>query len=134
MIPRNLLTSGISPPLYHIVVYYGHFVSFLRESLAPIISICFIPGEVFAEPLTDRAAAVLAAGNHSSGSTNNGKPIALLTPIGETNLEETLSAVRRARTIQSVRKLQQTSMRRGTAELSESEIREEIDRARTEHS
>jgi antitoxin (DNA-binding transcriptional repressor) of toxin-antitoxin stability system len=66
--------------------------------------------------------------------TNNGKPIALLTPIGETNLEETLSAVRRARTIQSVRKLQQTSMRRGTAELSESEIREEIDRARTEHS
>jgi antitoxin (DNA-binding transcriptional repressor) of toxin-antitoxin stability system len=66
--------------------------------------------------------------------TNNGKPIALLTPIGETNLEETLSAVRRARAIQSVRKLQQTSMRHGTAELSESEIREEIDRARTEHS
>ena len=66
--------------------------------------------------------------------TNNGKPIALLTPIGETNLEETLSAVRRARAIQSVRKLQQTSMRRGTTELSESEIQEEIDQARTEHS
>jgi len=66
--------------------------------------------------------------------TNNGKPIALLTPIGDTNLEETLSAVRRARAIQSVKKMQQTSMRRGTTELSASEIQAEIDQTRTEHS
>jgi len=66
--------------------------------------------------------------------TNNGKPIALLTPVGDTNLEETLSAVRRARAIQSVKKMQQTSMRRGTSELSASEIQAEIDQTRTEHS
>jgi hypothetical protein len=30
--------------------------------------------------------------------------------------------------------MQQTSQRRGTAELSDSEIREEIEQARTEHS
>ncbi|MFP4267234.1 MAG: type II toxin-antitoxin system Phd/YefM family antitoxin [Spirochaetaceae bacterium] len=66
--------------------------------------------------------------------TNNGKPIALLTPVGDTNLEETLSAVRRARAIQSVKKMQQTSMRRGTTELSASEIQAEIDQTRTEHS
>jgi len=66
--------------------------------------------------------------------TNNGKPIALLTPIGDTNLEETLSAIRRARAIQSVKKMQQTSMRRGTSELSASEIQAEIDQTRTEHS
>ena len=66
--------------------------------------------------------------------TNNGKPIALLTPVGDTNLEETLSAVRRARAIQSVKKMQQTSMRRGTTGLSEYEIQGEIDQTRTEHS
>ncbi len=66
--------------------------------------------------------------------TNNGKPIALLTPIGEANLEETLSAVRRSRAIQSVKHMQQASMRGGTTELSESEIQGEIDQTRTEHS
>ncbi len=66
--------------------------------------------------------------------TNNGKPIALLTPVGDANLEETLAAVRRAHAIQSVKQMQQASMRRGTTELSESEIQEEIDRTRTERS
>jgi antitoxin (DNA-binding transcriptional repressor) of toxin-antitoxin stability system len=66
--------------------------------------------------------------------TNNGKPMALLTPIGEANLEETLSAVRRARALQSVKQMQQASMRGGTTGLSESEIQGEIDRSRTEHS
>ena len=65
--------------------------------------------------------------------TNNGKPIALLTPVGDANLVETLAAVRRAHAIQSVKQMQQTSTRRGTNELSESEIQEEIDRTRTEH-
>ncbi|MDZ7792601.1 MAG: type II toxin-antitoxin system Phd/YefM family antitoxin [Spirochaetia bacterium] len=66
--------------------------------------------------------------------TNNGKPIALLTPVGDANLEETLAAVRRAHAIQSVKQMQQTSMRRGTTGLPESEIQDEIIRARTEHS
>ncbi len=66
--------------------------------------------------------------------TNNGKPIALLTPVGDANLEETLAAVRRAHAIQSVKQMQQTSMSRGTTALSESEIQGEIDRSRTEHS
>ena len=66
--------------------------------------------------------------------TNNGKPIALLTPVGEANLEETLAAVRRARAIQSVKQMQKTSQRRGTTDLSEPEIREEIEQARTDQS
>jgi antitoxin (DNA-binding transcriptional repressor) of toxin-antitoxin stability system len=71
---------------------------------------------------------------HEMVITNNGKPIALLTPIGEANLEETLAAVRRAHAIQSVKQMQQASMRRGTTGLSESEIQGEIDQTRTEHS
>ncbi len=66
--------------------------------------------------------------------TNNEKHSALFTPVGEAKLEETLSAVRRARAIQSVKQMQQTSMNRGTSEIPESEIREEIDRIHTEHS
>ena len=66
--------------------------------------------------------------------TNNGKPIALLTPIGDSNMEETLSAVRRARALQSVKQMQHVSIRRGTSELSASEIQDEIDRTRSEHS
>ena len=37
--------------------------------------------------------------------TNNGKPIALLTPLSDENLEETLSAIRRARAANALRQI-----------------------------
>jgi len=62
--------------------------------------------------------------------TNNGKPIALLTPISDTSLEDTLSAIRQARTINAVKLMQQNSMKTGTNTLSKEEIEEEIQKTR----
>jgi antitoxin (DNA-binding transcriptional repressor) of toxin-antitoxin stability system len=58
--------------------------------------------------------------------TNNGKPIALLTPISDTNLEDTLSTIRRARAINAVKSLQQISIENQNNELSNKEIEAEI--------
>ncbi|NQT59536.1 MAG: type II toxin-antitoxin system prevent-host-death family antitoxin [Bacteroidetes bacterium] len=58
--------------------------------------------------------------------TNNGKPIALLTPLSDENLEETVKAVRKARAINSVRAMQEISMKSGNSELSNDEIENEI--------
>ena len=41
--------------------------------------------------------------------TNNGKPIALLTPLSDETLEETVSAVRRAKAINAMKKMQEIS-------------------------
>ena len=62
--------------------------------------------------------------------TNNGKPIALLTPLSDETLEGTLSAVRQARAIEAVRKMQQISRERGVSTIGEGEIDDEIHRAR----
>jgi len=61
--------------------------------------------------------------------TNNGKPVALLTPISDKTLEETLSAVRRAKAINAVKLLQQQSVRNGTDKMTLEEINAEIKRA-----
>ena len=58
--------------------------------------------------------------------TNNGKPIALLTPISDTNLEDTLSTIRRARAINAVKSLQQISIENKNNELTDEEIEAEI--------
>ena len=58
--------------------------------------------------------------------TNNGKPIALLTPLSAENLEDTVKAVRKARAINSVRSMQEKSMKSGSSELSNDEIENEI--------
>ena len=55
---------------------------------------------------------------HEMVITNNGKPIALLTPINDSNLEETLSTVRRAKAAKAVRTMQEKSRERGTNEMS----------------
>ncbi len=62
--------------------------------------------------------------------TNNGKPIALLTPISDINLEETLKAVRTARAINAVKKMQDISMRNGNISLSDEDIQKEINESR----
>jgi antitoxin (DNA-binding transcriptional repressor) of toxin-antitoxin stability system len=64
--------------------------------------------------------------------TNNGKPVALLTPLTDKTLEETLSAVRKAKAINAVKLLQQQSAKNGTDKMTLEEINAEIKRARKE--
>ena len=45
--------------------------------------------------------------------TSNGKPMAILTAIGEESLETTLAALRRDRAVQAVRGIQRDSAKRG---------------------
>ncbi len=64
--------------------------------------------------------------------TNNGKPIALLTPLSDETLEETVSAVRRARAVNAVRQMRRIADERGLSSMTEEEIQSEIDAARHE--
>ena len=62
--------------------------------------------------------------------TNNGKPIALLTPISDTTLEDTLASVRRARAIQAVKTMQADAAKRGVSNMTPEEVEREINEAR----
>lgn len=62
--------------------------------------------------------------------TNNGKPIALLTPLNDSDMEDTLSAVRRARAMNAVKKMQYSSVKSGLAGISNEEIEKEIKESR----
>jgi antitoxin (DNA-binding transcriptional repressor) of toxin-antitoxin stability system len=62
--------------------------------------------------------------------TSNGRPIALLTPMGEDNLEDSLRAIRRARAAVAVDRMQQESMKTGRNLLSAEDIDEEIQKVR----
>jgi antitoxin (DNA-binding transcriptional repressor) of toxin-antitoxin stability system len=64
--------------------------------------------------------------------TNNGKPIALLTPLSDRNLEETLAAIRKAKAINAVKLIQQESMKNGTDKMTLEEINYEIKASRKE--
>ena len=58
--------------------------------------------------------------------TSNGRPIAILAAISETNLEESLTAFRQARAIEAVASLQRQSADQGTNNLTIDEIDAEI--------
>jgi antitoxin (DNA-binding transcriptional repressor) of toxin-antitoxin stability system len=62
--------------------------------------------------------------------TNNGKPIALLTPLRDRTLENTLAAIRQAKAINAVKLIQQESLKRGMKKITMEEIDEEIKRIR----
>ena len=62
--------------------------------------------------------------------TNNGRPIALLTPLSDVDLEETLRAIRKARALGAVQKMQAISLRNGNAGMSDEEIQKEISESR----
>jgi len=62
--------------------------------------------------------------------TNNGRPIALLTPISDETLEETVRALRRVRAMNAVQEMQLSSIRKGIDKLSEEEIKTEISQTR----
>ena len=62
--------------------------------------------------------------------TNNGHPVAILAAVGESNVEESLAAFRRARAVDAVASMQGRSVARGTQKLTEAEIEAEIVAAR----
>ena len=66
--------------------------------------------------------------------TSNGKPIALLCATSEESLEESLSAVRRARAQAAMSAMQQASLKTGTDRMSIDDINREIATARAERS
>ncbi|HVF58693.1 MAG TPA: type II toxin-antitoxin system Phd/YefM family antitoxin [Thermoanaerobaculia bacterium] len=62
--------------------------------------------------------------------TVDGRPVAVLAPVREEQLAETLAALRRARALAAVTELQRLSSERGLAVISPEEIDEEIQAAR----
>ncbi len=58
--------------------------------------------------------------------TSNGRPVAILSAVNESNLEESLSAFRQARSVDAVADLQRRSVQEGKANLSMDEIEAEI--------
>lgn len=62
--------------------------------------------------------------------TTNGRPVAVLTPVGEDDLEESLAAWRQVRATRAIAGLQRESVQRGTDNLSMDEIDAEITAAR----
>lgn len=58
--------------------------------------------------------------------TSNGKPIAIISSVSENNLEESLSAFRRARAISAVAEIQKKSVELGTDKTTLDEINQEI--------
>lgn len=58
--------------------------------------------------------------------TNNGRPIAILAAINDSNLEESLMAFRQARAVESIASLQRISADKGTDKITIEEIDAEI--------
>ena len=63
--------------------------------------------------------------------TSNGRPIALLSSVNENNLEQVLTAFRRARAANAVASIQYESIQKGTDKISLDEINAEIEAARS---
>jgi antitoxin (DNA-binding transcriptional repressor) of toxin-antitoxin stability system len=62
--------------------------------------------------------------------TCNGKPVAILAAVDETNVEESAAAIRRARALQAVQSIQLASVAAGTDRMTMDEIDEEIQAVR----
>jgi antitoxin (DNA-binding transcriptional repressor) of toxin-antitoxin stability system len=58
--------------------------------------------------------------------TSNGRPIAILAAVNESNLEESLSAFRQTRAIEAAASLQRRSVQQGTDKITMKEIDAEI--------
>jgi antitoxin (DNA-binding transcriptional repressor) of toxin-antitoxin stability system len=71
------------------------------------------------------------AGQKEMIVTSNGRPIALLSSINENNLEQVLTAFRRARSTNAVASIQYESTQKGTDKISMDEINAEIGAVRS---
>jgi antitoxin (DNA-binding transcriptional repressor) of toxin-antitoxin stability system len=58
--------------------------------------------------------------------TSNGRPIAILSAVSESNLEESLSAIRQARAAEAVMSIQRRSVEEGTDSITMEEIDAEV--------
>ena len=58
--------------------------------------------------------------------TSNGRPVAVLTAVDETTVEQSLAAWRRVRATQVISDIQRESVRKGTDQLSMDDIDSEI--------
>ena len=58
--------------------------------------------------------------------TSNGRPVAILAAVNESNLEESLAAFRRAGAIDAVARLQRSAAERGAEVIGAEEIEREI--------
>lgn len=65
--------------------------------------------------------------------TNNGRPIAILTSINDTNFEESIAAIRQARVIEAVASIQKGSVEKGTDKIRLKDINKEIKSVRMCH-
>ncbi len=64
--------------------------------------------------------------------TLNGKPVAILNETNEENFEHSLAVIRRSRALLAMEEMQQISKEKGTSELTEEDIEEEIKTVRLE--
>ena len=71
------------------------------------------------------------AGQKEMIVTSNGRPIALLSSINENNLEQVLTAFRRARATNAVASIQYESTQKGTDKISMDEINAEVGAVRS---
>jgi len=69
---------------------------------------------------------------HELVVTSNGRPVALLSSVDDETLEETLTALRKARAVAAVQELQRRSQASGLDRLTSEEIEAEIAAARRE--
>jgi antitoxin (DNA-binding transcriptional repressor) of toxin-antitoxin stability system len=58
--------------------------------------------------------------------TSNGRPVAILAAVGESNLEQSLAAFRRVRAVEAAASMQNQSVARGTDKLTDAEVEAEI--------
>ncbi|MBN1459945.1 MAG: type II toxin-antitoxin system Phd/YefM family antitoxin [Armatimonadetes bacterium] len=58
--------------------------------------------------------------------TSNGKPVAILATVSESNLEESLAAFRQARAIEAVSSIQRRAVSTGAAAITAADIEAEI--------
>jgi antitoxin (DNA-binding transcriptional repressor) of toxin-antitoxin stability system len=66
--------------------------------------------------------------------TNNGRPVAILSAVSDSNLEESLAAIRQARAAAAVAAIQRQSVERGLDKMTLREIEEEIAAVRRKRS
>jgi prevent-host-death family protein len=70
---------------------------------------------------------------HELVVTHNGRPVAILTSVAEGNLEDELAAIRQARAMAAVNRLQRQSVERGRDRLKAADIAAEIAAVRRKH-
>ncbi len=62
--------------------------------------------------------------------TSNGKPIALVSSVSEETMDDSLAALRQARAMMAVERMQSRSLSKGTSSMSLKEINAEISAVR----